>query len=499
MLAIAPTINAQSDKTKTKELDTYIEQARQQWEVPGLAVAVVKDGKVLLAKGYGEKKLGSGGAVDNETVFNIGSTTKAFTAVAIGMLIDEGKMSWDDRVVDYMPAFQLSDPATTQSARVRDLLTHNLGLPNADYLWAATTDLSSEKILHQMRFLPPSYPLRGGYTYQNIMYLAAGQLIEQVSGEPWETFIQERIFKPLKMGNTYPNLALSQGQKNRSTPHAYEYGKNLITPIKDMSADPIAPAGAIWSCIEDMAKWVQCMLDGSKYKGGRLLKPETFAELFEPQVIVPVNQFYPTTQLTKPKWTTYGLGWFQHDYEGRAVDFHTGSLGGTIAQIGLIQEEGLGYYFLGNLDHAEVRHALMYKVFDVFGPNGTNRDWSTEIKGLYGSTPARAAKAIRQKEAKRKANTQPSLSLSAYTGTYGHTVWGEIEVDYKNYQLFLTKPKGIASPLRHWQLNTFMMTLEGEFNFLKINFQTVHFQLNAEGEVSALLLGGDEDYRFVRE
>ncbi len=439
-----------------RDLDQYIEQARRQWNVPGMAVAVVKDGQVLLAKGYGEKQLGSNDPVDAQTIFNIGSTTKAITAVAMGILVDEGKVGWDDRVAEHLPEFQLNDAYATRDMRVRDLLTHNLGLPNADYLWYFDR-FSPEEILHRMRYVEPAYPLRGGYTYQNIMYLAAGKLIETRSGISWEAFIQTRIFAPLGMTNSYPNKALSQAQANRSTAHNFRYGTDEIIPIGDFSADSIAAAGAVWSSIGDMSKWVVCMLDSSKYDGGRLLQPETWAELFKPHTIIPQDQFYPTAKLTRPKWTTYALGWFQHDYNGRNINFHTGSLPGTVAMIGLIHDEDLGYYFLGNLDHAEVRHALMYRIFDAFGPNDPQRDWSTEIQFLYGPPSMRAAALLSQQENSRMKGTQPSRRLEAYAGTYRHPAWGDIVIEYAEGRLRVAHPAGLSGDLTHWHYNTFQL------------------------------------------
>ncbi|MEM6803043.1 MAG: serine hydrolase, partial [Bacteroidota bacterium] len=190
-------------------------------------------------------------------------------------------------------------------------------------------------------------------------------------------------------------------------------------------ADSIAAAGAIWSNIEDMGVWVKCMLDSARYEGGQLLKTQTWAELFKPQALIPSSEFYPTTQLTHPKWTSYALGWFQHDYQGKALDFHTGSLPGTMAMIGLMHEEGIGYYFLGNLDHAELRHALMYKVFDTFlGEIGDGRDWNKAMLELY-DPPSRKNLSPQMKE--KKVFTS-SLKLEECVGTYSSNIWGEIKV-----------------------------------------------------------------------
>ncbi|MDZ7646102.1 MAG: serine hydrolase domain-containing protein [Cytophagales bacterium] len=270
------------------------------------------------------------------------------------------------------------DPNVTRELKIRDLFTHNSGVGNADFLWTIMK-IPSEEVLAKMKMVEPSYSLRSSFIYQNIFYLAAGKVIEKVSGMPWEVFIQKRIFDPLTMTRTFPLLSQVK-DSNQSYPHHLVDTK--ITVIERTSADVIGPAGSVWSCVDDMSKWAICMLDSSKYSGGRLVKAATWNELFKPQVMVTASQFYPTAQLTKPNWTTYGLGWFQQDYKGRKVNFHTGSLAGETAIHGQLPSEKLAIYVFGNSDHAEVRHALMFKAFDHFALGGTT-DWSADFNSLY--------------------------------------------------------------------------------------------------------------------
>lgn len=337
---------------QTKEFDAYVEQARTSWKVPGLAIAVVKDGKVIFKKGYGVRQLGQPDKVDTQTLFACASTTKAMTATCMGMLVDEGKVNWDDAVIKYLPDFKLYDPYVTRELKIRDLFTHNSGVGNADFLWDIM-DISSDEILKKMGNVKPSYSLRSSFIYQNIFYLAAGKVIEKVSGQPWEKFIVSRIFEPLGMTRT---VAMRKDVKDPNQTSAHFLVHNAITVIEHSSADAVGPAGSVWSCADDMSKWMLCMLDSSKYEGGkRLVTAKTWMEMFKPQVMVTPSQFYPTAQLTKPNWTTYGLGWFQQDYKGHKVNFHTGSLFGAIAINGQLPDEKLGVYVFGNYDHAEVR------------------------------------------------------------------------------------------------------------------------------------------------
>src|SRR6187551_106223 len=408
---------------KLQQFDAYVIKAQKEWEVPGLSIAIVKDGQVIFTKGYGVRELGKADAVDAQTIFSCASTTKAMTATCMGMLVDEGKVNWDDAVQKYLPEFQLFDPYITREIKIRDLFIHDTGVGNADFLWTIM-DINSDEVLKKMRWVEPSYSLRSSFIYQNIFYLAAGKVIEKISGKTWDQFITERIFKPLKMDRTVP-LQKTVKDMNKTMPHDKVEGK--ITVIHDDVADNIAPAGSVWSNAEDMAKWMLSMLDSSKYAEGRLVSAKTWTEMFKPQVLVPEAEFYPTMQLTKPNWTTYGLGWFQQDYKGHKTNYHTGSLSGAVALHAQLPDQRLGIYIFGNLDHAEVRHALVYKAFDHFALGGT-RDWSVEFLKLYGDMKVAREKEIAAFEAKRVLNTKPSLSIENYTGKYSDPLYGELEV-----------------------------------------------------------------------
>jgi CubicO group peptidase (beta-lactamase class C family) len=471
---------------KVDVLDKYIEASRNAWKVPGMAVTVVQDDKIIFAKGYGVRELGKDAKVDTETLFGCMSTTKAMTAVAIGMLVDEGKLTWDDKVVKYLPAFRIADPYVTNELRVRDLLTHNTGVGNADFLWGFTPEIGSDEIVRRMQFATQEYSLRGGFVYQNIMYLVAGKVIEKVSGLSWERFMNERLFAPLGMKNTFPTYEYNRKYENRSSAHFEIIGK--IRPIPEDSADPVAPAGAVWSTADDIGKWVNFMLGNTTVNGKQLLKPETYAELLRPQVVIPPSGgFYPTAALTKPHWTTYGLGWFQHDYRGEMVSFHTGSLDGRTAIIGLIPDKKIGVYVFGNLDHAEVRHALMYKVFDLFAFGDNSRDWSTDFKALYDGLKKKADKAVEDAKAKRKTDTKPSLPLGAYAGKYADPFFGEMTVELADGKLRLIVGKEINATLDHWQFDTFSTNWNREWWSANL----VSFQLAPDsGEVESFNLDG---------
>jgi CubicO group peptidase (beta-lactamase class C family) len=488
LLLLNANIGFGQDLTKQlKEFDTYVENARKEWQVPGLAVAVVKDGKIIFKKGYGVREIGTTNLVDTQTIFGCGSTTKAMTAVCMGLLVDEGKVNWNDPVAKYLPDFKLYDVHATRELKIRDLFIHNSGVGNADFLWSVM-DISSEEILKKMELVEPSYSLRSSFIYQNIFYVVAGKVIEKVSGQKWEQFIVERIFKPLKMNRTFSQLA-NVKEVNQSKPH-YFYN-NAIRAITPTSADKVGAAGSIYSCIDDISLWMQSMIDSSKYAGGRLLKPNTWAEMFRPQTIVPASQFYPTMQLIKPNWTTYGLGWFQHDYKGKKINYHTGSLAGEVAIHAQLPDAKLGVYFFGNYDHAEVRHALVYKTFDLFALGG-NRDWSKEFLKLYGDLKAQGEKAEKDFEAKRVANTKLSLPLSSYEGKYTDKLYGEAEVRIVDGSLKITTNNFLTATVQHWHFDVF----RGDYEKGWYGKAVALFSLNATGEIEKLNFEGME---FVKE
>jgi CubicO group peptidase (beta-lactamase class C family) len=477
---------AQSSKS-LKEFDAYVQKSVAEWQVPGLAIAVVKDGKVIFTKGYGTREMGKNQPVDAYTSFACASTTKAMTATAMGMLVDEGKVNWNDPVIKQLPDFRVYDPYVTKELTIRDLFTHNSGVGNADFLWG-DVDLSPEQILQKMALVKPSYSFRSSFIYQNIFYLVAGKVIEKVSGKPWGEFMKQRIFQPLGMSRTQPYYR-EVTDANRTKPHAK--ADNVLMVIEDLKADAIGPAGSVWSCADDMAKWAVCMLDSSKYAGGRLVSPQTWTEFFKPQVMVPESQFYPTMQLTKPNWTTYGLGWFQQDYKGKKINYHTGSLPGTVAIHGQLPEARLGVYVFGNSDHVEVRHALMFKAFDLFALGGT-RDWSAEFLSLYQKFSEVGAAVEKEQESKRKLNTQSSLSLAMYAGTYTDPLYGKVQITVSNNQLVATVNELNKITLAHWHYDTF----RGPYDKKWYGKGTANFVLDTEGNVEKVVIDGTE---FTKE
>lgn len=466
--------------------DAYVVKVVREWRTPGLAIAIVKDGEVAYSKGYGVREIGKDQPVDTHTLFAIGSTTKAMTAALVGMLVDERKVKWDDPVVKYLRWFQIKDPYLTQEITVRDLLTHRAGLGNADYLWYGQA-ASPRAILERVRLLEPSYSMRSSFVYQNVMYAAAGAVIEAASGHSWEQMLRSRIFEPLGMRESIATAATLAAQPNVAAPHALI--DDRLRVIDNASVNSVAPAGSVWSTVHDMSKWTQMLLAGGKAGGRTLLEPDTVRALFTPQAIVR-DGFYPTARLTKPHWTTYGLGWFQQDYRGRAIDFHTGSIDGMVAIHGLIRDERLGVFVLANRDHTEVRHALMLNVFDRF-TGGGERDWSRELLKLYAEVETQADERRRKQEGRRVSGTSPALPLARYAGMYSDPLRGDVAVTLHGDRLRVRYGSAYDGPLEHWHYDTFRVKWDAEWRGSAL----LTFGLDENGQPARLeALGG----RFTR-
>jgi len=462
--------------------DAYVAQAVKAWNLPGLAIAVVANDSMVFAKGYGVRTLGRPDPVDAHTRFAIGSTTKAMTALALLQAGDEGKVALDQPVLQYLPSLQLYDPVMTRELTVRDLLTHHTGLPGSDQLWTGN-DYGIDEIIRRMRFLKPVASFRNHYAYQNVQYAMAGEVLRSATGTAWADWLRTRIWEPLGMRETLPTVSATEGQPNVATPH--QVIDDTMRVIANRAVDPVAPAGSVWSSVSDMAKWMRFVLDSGRVGGRRLVSERAFTDWLSPQVVVPVADFYPTTSLAAVHRVNYGLGWFLHHYAGDEVAMHTGSIDGMSAIIGLLPERRVGVYILANSDHAELRHALMYRAFDLF--NGRRpRDWSGDVKALYDGLDAQGRAQEGAFAKSRVAGTRPSLSLEGYAGTYADSLNGTVVVRVRDGALHAVRGKGFAGRLEHWHYDTFLARWDDR----RMSPSPITFSLDARGRATMLRVGG---------
>jgi len=437
-----------------KGFDAYIREAMKDWSVPGLAIAVVHKGTVVYSNAYGVKRITKPDPVDTHTLFANASTTKAFTAMAMAMLVDEGKVKWDEPVVTYYPAFRLKDPYVTAEVTVRDLLTHRTGVVPTNS-WVL--DIDKETYIHNLRYAPRRSSTRSQFEYNNDMFVVAGEVIRAVSGKTWDQFVAERILVPLAMSETKMFTSALRDSKNAVLPHAVLHG--VVTEISaPVYVDDADAAGSMNSNVTDMARWLQFLLDSARVDGKRLVQPKSFAELFRPQMLLS-EPGYPAATQAGSHFFVYGLGWFLQDYKGHMLAMHTGSLDGLCAIVGLLPEENLGVVVFENVDHAELRHALMYSVCDRF-LGSANKDWSKDLLQLYTAQKAKADSTKKERESKRVLGTQPTVPLEKYAGTYKNEIYGPITVENGSAALtvrFKAQDR-LTFDLTHWQHDVFKGT-----------------------------------------
>lgn len=416
------------------QIDSLVERSRRAFQVPGIAVGIVKDGRLIHAKGYGVANLETGRKVDEHTLFGIASNSKAFTTAAISMLVDEGKMTWDDRVVDHIPGFRLYDPYVSEAFTVRDLVTHRsgLGLGAGDLMmWPDGSDFTRTDIIRNLRHLRPVSAFRTKYDYDNLLYIVAGEVVAKVSGMPWEEFIEQRIMQPLGFRNSAASLQRVKDRSNMIRPHVPVDGKLKVVDI-DWSETANA-AGGIWSNISDFSRWTILQLNGGRYGDSlrkRLFSEDMHREMWAPQTIIPAS--------TRPPYHThfaaYGLGWFLSDVKGYKQVTHTGGLAGIVTQHVLLPEIGLGIIVLTNQQSGAAFSAISNTIKDGY-LGVTGQDWVKTYSG-YERQDFTEADSVRSKVAAeieaRKNKYKSGFDFTPYLGTYRDAWFGDIVLSMKD-------------------------------------------------------------------
>src|SRR3954469_7740933 len=452
-LLIAHRVSAQP-----ADLDQWVGRAMQTFEVPGIGLAIVKDDTVVVAKGYGVRKLGEAAPVDARTLFGIASNTKAFTATALGLLVEEHKIEWDAPVVRYLPAFALWDPYVTRELTVRDLLVHRsgLGLGAGDLLWWPESTYTRKEIAQRLRFIPPATSFRSAYAYDNVLYLIAGELIEAISGQSWEDFVGTRILKRVGMTDSNVRHSAAAGGGNVASPHAPVDGK--VRAIRPFESDNTNPAGGINSSAEDIAKWLRVQLSGGVLADGtRLFSAATARQLTSIVTPIPIGDPPPELPALKMNFHGYGLGFDIRDYRGHKLVMHSGGLPGYVSRVMMIPDLNVGVAVLTNQESGEAFDAIAFHVLDhVLGVPAF--DW---IDG-YAKVQARAAAGIAAAEARgvtaRDTASRPSLAPAKYAGTYRDAWYGDIMIAEEGGKLVMrfSHTPALVGDLEHWQHDTFV-------------------------------------------
>lgn len=475
------------------KFDAHVEALRQARGVPGLAIAIVENGRVVLAKGYGVRKLGAPDQVDADTIFPTGSTGKAFTTAALATLVDAGKIGWDDRVIDHLPGFQMYDPWVTREMTIRDLLVHRsgLGLGEGDLLFVPRSNLSRAETVRRVRFLKPATSFRSGFAYDNILYMVAGQLIEAVSGERWEDYVRNHVLLPAGMTHSTTDSEPRFSDPDRAYPHARVsgavrgLGKQVLLDERDELGRNAAPAGGLAISANDMGRWLTIQLARGRLPGGgRLYSEAAQTEMWKPQVLLPVTPGPVSLAATKPMFDTYALGWFVRDYRGARLVWHEGAVLGFQSIVALLPEKNVGFAMEINSEDGELMLGLMYELLDHY--LGLPRtDWSARVAEYKQQRLAKASALLTLSQSK-PASIGPSLPLERYAGTYIDPWYGKVVVGRSPQGLtidFTSTPR-MRGRLEHFQYDTFITKLDDQ----AIEPAYVTFTLDAEGHADRATL-----------
>jgi CubicO group peptidase (beta-lactamase class C family) len=456
--------------------DEHIEGILREWVVPGLAVGIVKDGELVFAKGYGWRNLEANLPVTPNTIFAIGSNSKVFTATALGILVDEGKLGWERPIVEYLPEFRLHDPVATQHATVLDLLTHRIGLPGHELVWYGSPH-SRRQLVERLRYLEPNKSFRARFEYSNLSYLTAGYLVEVLSGQSWEGFVRERIFEPL--GMTSSNVSVNESQRAEDFSLPYDQKDGAPVPLPFRNIDTVGPAGSINSTVVDMARWLLLHLNRGKVGDRQIISETQLGVIQAPHIVPPTPpELGIRPQYAEVPVSAYGLGLGVAAYRGYKLLQHGGGIDGFISQSSFLPSEGLGVVVLSNQGKDNVAPpALIYHLYDrLLGLEP--RPWSERMR----EETAKMREALRsgQESVARVENTSPSHDLDAYTGQYEHPGYGMLTITRDGEGLRLAM-NAVDEPLahRHYDVFDFEVPLYG------IRFAAT-FLIGADGGIGSV-------------
>lgn len=480
------------------DLDHYVAEVMQTFKVPGLAIAIVKDGQVVLAKGYGVRRLGEPTPVDAHTLFGIGSNTKVFTATALALLVEEGKIGWDTPVINYVPWFRMSQPFVTSEMTVRDLLVHRsgLGLGAGDLLWWPPSTYDRKEIVRRLRYIPLATSFRSAYAYDNVLYAVAGEVIEAVSGQRWEDFVGSRILGKVGMTESTVRLAAGGASGNIAATHAEV--DHVVRPVVPFTGEAVDPAGGIMSNAVDMAKWVMVQIDSGKVgEAGRLFSPWTTRQI--QTIVTPIPQGGLPTELApmRSNFNGYGLGEGISDYRGKKLVSHTGGLPGYVSLVSMVPDLRLGVVVLTNQESDAAFSAIGNRILDHY-LGGLPYDWLKAFRTLTARGDSMLARADQSAEKGRNAASRPSLALEKYTGPYADKWYGDIAIALENAKLVLrfSHSPDLVGDLEHFQYDTFIARWRNRE--LRADAY-VTFSLNPDGSIDQVKLravSGTTDFSF---
>ncbi|HVR39825.1 MAG TPA: serine hydrolase [Thermoanaerobaculia bacterium] len=470
----------------TRAVDRLVTETIAAWKIPGAAIAIVQNDRVIYLKGYGVKENG-GGAVTPDTLFQIASTSKAFTSAALAILVDDKKLQWDDPVRQHVDYFRLADPCASSMVTLRDIVSHRTGLSRHDELWDNAPWTTAE-VVRMIGDVELSKSFRSTYQYQNVMFMAAGEAVTSASGMPWSEFVKTRIFTPLAMTSTRVSDADWNASTDRASGHRYDRKTDSIIIQKPIDTTALAAAGAIKSNAHDMANWVRMQLGDGLFDGKRVISAEALNETKTPQTVIRIEGLTRETS-SESNLMAYGMGWTIQDYHGELLVSHAGALNGFRTHVDLLPKQKFGFAILINAGRGYALIAMRNALIDMLLAR-PQRDWSTYFLALDKKSDEQDEAKKRERDAKRNPNTKPSQDLAAYAGTYESRGYGSATISLVNGSLLLRWSR-LAIPLTHFHYDTFSALSEAD----DVDEQ-VTFAIGADGAIQSMTLFGET---FVRK
>jgi CubicO group peptidase (beta-lactamase class C family) len=484
-------VNAQN--VDLEKLDAYFGKASKDWGIPGMSVGIVKDGEIVFSKGYGVLEVGKPEKPDGNTLYAIASNSKAFTSSIIAMLVQEGKLKWDDKVRKYLPWFELYDPNVSREITIKDLLCHNSGLGtfSGDVIWYKS-DLTSEEIIKRVKYLPNQFNFRDGFGYSNLMYITAGEVIKTVTGKTWGQNLQDRILDPIKMDRTIYSLSKLKEKGNFAMPHAFEEEKNI--PIPYVNWEEVGALGGIISSVNDIGKWMIFNMNHGITGKDTLLTSSSVNMLWKMHNPFMVDQ--TKSNETKTHFRGYGLGWSLADFHGRLRVSHTGGYDGMISAVTMIPDEKLGVVVLSNGMNPPTTAITNYVLNAYLGLE--EKDWSAQMLEQNKKRQTED-KRISDRMEKRVAGTNPSLPLEKYTGVYNSLIYGKIEVKPENgkLRLYFEHTPDLSATLEHWHYDVWKINWDKTQAWF--TFGTVKFNMTNNLEITGMDFDVPNDDIFFEE
>ncbi len=465
-------------KQQLAELPAFMERGMESWGIPGMAVAVVHQGEMVYARGFGMRKSDSNDPVDENTIFGMASLTKAMTATALAILVDDGKLHWNDRVRDHLPWFELSDPWISDRVTISDLLSHQVGIGRmTGNRLRFMPGRDPQTIMGFLKQQPFEADFRSGYVYSNMMYMVAGLVIEAVSGMSWNDYMTEHLFQPLGMNSARTSITQIAEQDNIAFPHQEINDEVIVIPKRNF--DNVGPAASVMASVSDMAKWMMLNLDTpGVYKGQEIVSLEQMKAIFQPRQRIPLED--PFTE----KITSYGYGWGLRHYEGYRIAQHSGATDGMTSLLVLVPEEELGIIIASNL-FCNFRPAVRNYILDAFLEIDRDKDWHDHYFNQFEKDKKEALERRAEIESKRVHGTTPTLPLKAYVGKFHHPVYDNAEVsldDKGQLVMQLWDDDEMIADLEHWHHDTF----RAHWRNPAMREKFITFDLDQFGEVKQL-------------